>query len=192
MSQRVFVLLIVVITLPALAMAHTGVGSVSGFVSGFGHPVAGIDHLLAMVAVGLWAAYLGGRSLWAVPLTFVLVMVIGGLVGLAGFSLPYTEQGIILSVLVFGFLVVAAMRLPLIGSVLIVGVFALFHGHAHGSEIPLTVGATAYMSGFMLATALLHSIGLSVGLIMQYFNSTKVRQLAGGTIMLCAVYLTMA
>jgi urease accessory protein len=121
---------------PALAQAHPQIGNSAGFARGLAHPMSGSDHICAMIAVGLWAAQRGDRALWLVPLVFVLAMTIGGILGMAAISLPFVEPGIAASVLVLGILIAAAVRLPLIASVLLVGLFALFHGHAHGSEMP--------------------------------------------------------
>src|SRR5438552_13637461 len=120
--------------LPSWAYAHVGPGGSSGFLRGFSHPLTGLDHIVAMVAVGLWAAQRGGRSIWLVPVTFVIVMALGGVLGAAGIALPWVERGIIASVLVLGVLIAAAVRLPLAAATLLVGLFALFHGHAHGAE----------------------------------------------------------
>ena len=149
---------------PAVAFAHTGVGQTTGFLHGFSHPIGGIDHVLAMVAVGLFAAQLGGRALWAVPTTFVAVMAVGGALGMAGVGLPAVEVGIALSVLVLGLVVLAGRRWPLGLAMAMVGVFALFHGHAHGSEMPVDASGLTYGLGFMLATALLHLAGIGLGI----------------------------
>lgn len=138
---------------------HTG----AGFGAGFVHPFAGLDHLLAMVAVGLWAAQLGGRWLWAIPLAFVTAMLAGGVLGFAGLTLPLLEPMIAASVLALGLLTVLRVRLHAAG-VLLVAAFALFHGIAHGNELPQTAGALPYAAGFVLATALLHGLGLLAGM----------------------------
>lgn len=192
MYQRIFMMSMLFLSMPAIAAAHSGISATSGFISGFGHPLTGFDHLLAMLAVGLWAAFLGGRSVWAVPVTFVLVMVVGGLIGISGFTVPFVEQGILLSVLVLGFLLAGALKLPLVYSAAIVGFFALFHGYAHGSEVPMATGTMSYTLGFMAATTLLHSTGLSLGLFMENVSSGKVGRLAGCAITLCGIYLTVS
>src|SRR5579883_978366 len=140
-------LLALLALVPVLASAHPGHGT-HGFASGFSHPLLGLDHILAMVAVGLWAAQLGGRSLWAVPATFVGVMSVGGMLGLLGVPLPMVEAGILASVLILGLFIATAVRLPLAASMLLVGAFALFHGHAHGTEIPATASGLTYGLGF--------------------------------------------
>jgi len=192
MNQRICVMLMLFLSVPALALAHSGAGVSSGFISGFSHPLTGFDHLLAMLAVGLWAGGLGGRSIWAVPATFIVVMAAGALLGMSGMAFPYVEQGILLSVLVLGFLIAAALKLSLVYSSSLIGFFALFHGHAHGSEIPVATGAATYIIGFLAATVLLHSTGLSLGLFMKNICSGKIGRLVGCAIMLCGVYLTVS
>ena len=153
--------------LPSLAYAHVGTGETGGFLHGLTHPVSGLDHICAMLAVGLWAAQTGGRSIWAVPLTFVSVMALGGMLPLLGIGLPFVEQGIALSVLLLGVLIAASVRLPLWLSGSMVGLFALWHGHAHGTEMPALASGIEYVLGFMLATVLLHVVGISFGVGMQ-------------------------
>jgi urease accessory protein len=174
---------------PVLAQAHPGHGPASGFMSGLNHPLHGLDHILAMVAVGLWAAQLGGRSLWAVPATFVSVMILGGALGMMGVPLPMVETGILLSVLALGLLIAAAARLPLAASMVIVGLFALFHGHAHGTEIPLAASGLSYGFGFVAATTLLHTAGIGLGLAAQKLASARAIRYAGAAIALCGLCL---
>ena len=153
--------------LPSLAYAHVGTGETGGFLHGLTHPVSGLDHICAMLAVGLWAAQTGGRSMWAVPLIFVSVMALGGILPLLGIGLPFVEQGIALSVLLLGVLIAASVRLPLWLSSSMVGLFALWHGHAHGTEMPALASGIEYVLGFMLATVLLHVVGIAFGVGMQ-------------------------
>lgn len=150
--------------LPAMAHAHTFGAHDAGFVHGFLHPVGGIDHLLAMVAVGLWAAQRGGAALWALPAAFVTAMIGGGLLGMGGIALPAVELGIAGSVIALGALVALQSRLPLPASVAAVALFALFHGHAHGAEMPEAAQPLLYGLGFALATALLHGAGVAAAL----------------------------
>ncbi len=152
--------------LPGMALAHTGVGDTSGFSHGFVHPLTGIDHLLAMMMVGVFAWQLGGRALWLVPLTFVLVMAIGGVFGVAGIGIPFVETGIALSVIVLGAAVAFRLTVPVAVAVALVGLFAVFHGHAHGEEMPENVAGLAYGLGFMLATAALHAAGIGIGFLI--------------------------
>ncbi len=189
MSRSILKLLLLCVFLPTAAPAHTGVGEATGFIHGFGHPLGGADHLLAMVAVGLWAAQIGGRALWAVPLTFVGVMIAGGFLGFNGIPVPFIEGGILLSILLLGVLIAGAFRFPLVYSVLVVGVFAVFHGHAHGAEMPVAAGAVAYTLGFALATAMLHLAGMALGALMQQINLQTVHRFAGGAIALAGIYL---
>lgn len=152
--------------IPNVALAHTGVGETSGFAHGFAHPIAGLDHILAMVMVGVFAWQLGGKALWLVPATFVTVMAIAGFLGLAGVGIPFVELGIGLSVVVLGAVVALGVRAPVAVAMGIVGLFAIFHGHAHGNEMPVDASGVAYGIGFLLATAILHAIGLGIGLLI--------------------------
>jgi len=151
-------------TLPSAAWGHTYGAAGPGWVEGFSHPLGGLDHLLAMLAVGLWAAQRGRRMLWGLPLTFAGLMAIGGLLATGGIPLPYVESGIAVSVLVLGLLTATAARLPAALSLILTGAFALFHGHAHGAELPGTVSVFGYITGFILATSLLHFAGTVAGL----------------------------
>ena len=146
------------------APAHTGIGDPHGFAHGFAHPIGGIDHVLVMVAVGLFAAGLGGRSLWALPLSFISAMAIGGAVAVAGMQLPFVELGITLSVILLGAAVALRVHLTTLAAMVLVAFFALFHGHAHGAELPETATGLTYGIGFVLATACLHAAGIGFGL----------------------------
>ncbi|UZE97496.1 HupE/UreJ family protein [Alkalimarinus alittae] len=179
-------------TLPGIAFAHAGGGELTGFMHGFGHPIGGLDHMLAMVAVGLWAAQSGGKASWVVPCTFVGVMVLGGILGFSGVSLPFVEEGILVSILILGVLIASAYKAPLVFSSLIVGLFAIFHGHAHGTEMPVSMSAATYAIGFALATAMLHFAGIGMGMLMKQANVQAVSRLAGGVIALGGVYLAIA
>jgi urease accessory protein len=185
------VLLALFVTLtPSLALAHVGVGETSGVAYGFMHPVSGFDHILAMVAVGLFAAHLGGRALWLVPLSFVAMMAFGGVLGMAGIGLAYVEVAIGLSVVVLGIIVAARVNPPAAIAMALVGFFAIFHGHAHGAEMPETASGLAYGVGFILATALLHAIGIGVGILIgkagQRYSRT-ISQIAGGAMALAEI-----
>ncbi|HET6630255.1 MAG TPA: HupE/UreJ family protein [Woeseiaceae bacterium] len=172
------VFLLVTTTLPAFA--HPGHGSETGaIVAGFAHPLLGLDHVLAMLAVGLWAAFLGGRAVWIVPAAFVAVMAGGFASATAGFALPGVEPGVAGSVVLMGVLVAAAVRLPLALASGLVGVLALFHGHAHGTE--LSEGALAFGIGFASATALLHAVGIGLGLALARRGPMRVRGVGGTT-----------
>jgi urease accessory protein len=181
----------ILVLLPGAALAHPG-HDAGGFAHGVMHPLGGLDHVLAMVAVGLYAALLGGRALWLVPATFVGVMAIGGAVGAAGYPLPYTEIGIALSVIVLGLAVALRASLPTLAAMALVGLFAIFHGHAHGAEMPADAAAVSYATGFMLATALLHGAGIAIGLAagrLAERGGWRVAQVAGGAIALAGVAL---
>jgi len=146
------------------ASAHVGIGPVDTFARGFFHPLAGLDHVLAMVAVGLYAANLGGRALWLVPSAFVGTMIFGGLLGYYGWTLPMVEEGIGLSVIVMGIAVAIGVQLSTVAAMALVGLFALFHGHAHGSEgAGLGIAFLPYAAGFVIATGTLHISGIALG-----------------------------
>jgi urease accessory protein len=164
------------------AAAHTFGAQGAGFAQGFAHPFGGIDHLLAMVAVGLWAAQRGGRALWAVPAAFVAMMALGGIAGALGVTLPLVELAIAVSLVVLGLAVTLSIRLPVAASALLVGLFALFHGHAHGSELPETASALAYGIGFVAATASLHGIGIATGLLLKRDGGKILVRLGGAGI----------
>lgn len=150
--------------LPAVAYAHTGVGDTGSFAHGFLHPISGLDHVLAMVMVGILAWQLGGKAIWALPAAFVAVMALGGVMGAVGIDIPFIEAGIALSVVVLGAIVAMGVKAPVAFAAALVGLFAVFHGHAHGSEMPETAGGLAYAAGFMMATALLHAFGIGAGM----------------------------
>ncbi len=177
---------------PTLAQAHVGDGAAHGFTPGFEHPLLGLDHLLAMLAIGLWAAQIGGRAGWAVPATFVGVMALGGALGMAQANLPFVEPAILASVLVLGLLIAFAVRLPLAASIPLVGLFAIFHGYAHGSEMPAATSSLPYAAGFLLATTLLHSVGIGLGLFIQRATAAPLVRFAGATIAVAGIYLTLS
>ena len=168
-----FALALVVALAPSLAFAHTGVGDTAGFSHGFLHPLTGLDHVLAMVMVGIFAWQLGGRALWLVPSTFVALMAVGGALGVAGIGVPFVEAGIALSVIVLGAIVALRVRAPVAVAMAVVGLFAIFHGHAHGAEMPESAAGIAYGLGFMLATALLHTAGIGLGFLIGWVGERK-------------------
>ncbi len=177
---------------PSLAFAHTGTGRTIGFAHGFTHPVSGLDHVLAMILVGVLAWQLGGRALWLVPTTFVSVMAIGGALGMMGISVPFVEAGIAFSVIVLGAVVALGIRAPLAIAAGVVGLFAIFHGHAHGSEMPAAAGGVAYAAGFMLATAALHIAGIALGYLLAKMSERQgsiVMRSVGGTAALAGIGL---
>jgi urease accessory protein len=150
----------------APASAHTGAGTVFSFHSGLLHPLGGLDHLLAMFAVGLLAAQLGGRAIWLVPGAFVTMMVAGAFVGFAGIEIPGVELGIVLSIVAIALPVALALGMPAGLAMAYVGFFALFHGYAHGTELPAEAGAMPYIAGFVIATALIHAAGIAAGIAL--------------------------
>jgi len=159
---------------PAAAFAHPGHGDAHGFSHGFLHPIGGLDHVLAMVAVGIFAATLSGRALWAVPATFVALMAVGGAAGMAGIGVPFVELGIALSIVVLGAAVALGWKnWPLGAAMALVGFFAIFHGHAHGTEMPTDTSGLSYAAGFMLATALLHAAGIGLGIVIGQLGTTR-------------------
>jgi urease accessory protein len=162
--------------------------------SGFAHPFSGPDHILAMVAVGLYAAFLGGRAMYVVPVAFVSMMAVGGIVGISGVTLPLVEMGIGLSVLLLGAAVALRIELPTLAAMALVGFFAIFHGHAHGSEMPVNVSGLGYAVGFVLATALLHIIGIVLGLsttLVPARYSKSITQVGGAAIAIAGVGLLL-
>ncbi len=176
--------------LPTVASAHVGAGDAHGFVHGFSHPLNGLDHMLAMIAVGMLAAHLGGRALWLVPLTFVSVMAVAGTLGMAGVGLPFVEVGIGMSVVVLGLAIAFQLNISTLAAVGLVGFFAIFHGHAHGAEMPESASGFAYGLGFVSATATLHAIGIGLGLTIGYIGETysrRIIQVGGGAMAVAGV-----
>src|SRR5258707_1053134 len=170
MSSRVFPRLVVALAALALAQpafAHEQVGVAGGLVSGVLHPLTGMDHLIAMVAVGIWGAQLGPPAIWVLPITFPLVMAFGGVLGVLRIPLPMPEVSIALSALVLGAAVAMRLRLPFAAAA-VVAVFAVFHGHAHGAELPGSANPLAYGAGFVVATGLLHLCGISIGTLTRW------------------------
>ena len=168
--------------LPSLADAHPQAGSIGGFVSGVLHPLTGLDHIAAMVAVGLWGAYLGAPALWLLPVIFPMVMAFGGALGILGVPLPGVEIGIALSAIMLGLMVAFAARPPLWIAAVLVGVFAIFHGHAHGTELPHAANALTYAVGFVMATGLLHLCGIAFGLLVRWPWGQVAVRVGGGLI----------
>jgi urease accessory protein len=170
---------------PEVGLAHTGDGVVGGFLSGLTHPIFGFDHVVAMIAVGLWGAFLGQPAIWLLPVVFPLVMAFGGLAGVLGVPIPGVEAGIALSALVLGAMVALALRPPLWVAAILVGAFAIFHGHAHGTELPEAASPLAYGVGFVTATGLLHLSGIALGLLSRWpagLGAVRV----GGCLIACA------
>lgn len=185
----------ILVALTGNALAHTGHGDTGGFLHGFSHPLGGLDHVLAMLAIGLYATMIGGRALWLVPGTFVAVMALGGALGMAGYALFYTEFGIALSVIVLGLAVALRIDVPALAAMALAGLFAIFHGHAHGAEMPQDLSGYDYAAGFLLATALLHGAGLLLGLAagsLAERGGWRAAQAAGGAMALVGVALLVS
>jgi urease accessory protein len=185
----------ILIALPLLAVAspafaHAGHEGLGGYFDGFMHPLLGPDHLVAMVAVGLWGALLGGSAIWQLPIAFPLVMAFGGMLGIMGVPLPAVEAGIAASAIVLGLMVALAVRPPLGVAFALIGAFAIFHGYAHGRELPDGVNAVAFAVGFVIATGLLHLTGIALGLAARWPAGRLAVRTAGGAIALVgAAYL---
>jgi urease accessory protein len=173
------------------ALAHTGIEHAVSFASGFAHPWTGIDHMLAMVAVGLWAGINGGRALWTWPAAFVCVMLAGGALGMAGVAIPLVEPGILASVIALGLLVLAAARLPVALGAALVAAFAVLHGHAHGAELPAGAAAATYAAGFALATALLHAFGLGIAYLCRNDSARLMVRGAGAAVAVAGIALAV-
>lgn len=183
MFRRLSIAAATLIVATAPAFAHLNPEEHGSFMAGFSHPLFGPDHILVMVAVGIWAAQIGGRALWAVPLAFVGTMAIGFALALQGIGLPFVEPAILASVIALGLLITMAVRLPVAAAAGVVGIFALFHGHAHGGELG-SAGALQFGIGFVIATALLHAGGIAAGLGIARFGPVVIRALGALTALL--------
>lgn len=182
-SRIARVALVLALACPAsLADAHIQRGEAVSFVSGFAHPISGLDHVVAMIAVGLWGAQLGAPAIWVLPVAFPLVMACGGMLGLLGVPLPGAELGIAASAILLGGAVMLRARPPLPAAALLVGFFAVFHGYAHGSELPPGESALLYSLGFVIATGCLHATGIAFGLLNGIPWGARAVRLAGAAI----------
>jgi urease accessory protein len=173
---------------PQHASAHIIQGTQGGLGSGFAYPLTGPDHFLAMFAVGLWGAQMGGRPVWTLPVTFPLIMVVGGIVGMAGVPLPGIEIGIALSILALGLAIAFAWHPAEWVALILIAFFALCHGHAHGAELPLSTDPADYAIGFVLATGMIHLFGIGVGLALKKPTAGAVARGLGGLIAVIGVY----
>jgi urease accessory protein len=173
--------LLVLLGAPA-AFAHPQKGEAVGFLTGFRHPISGLDHVLAMVAVGLWGAQLGAPAIWLLPVAFPMVMAVGGMLGLMGVPLPGIEYGIAASAILLGAAVMFELRPPLGLAAALVGFFAIFHGHAHGTELPPGQSALLYSLGFVIATGCLHALGIGIGTVHRWAWGQKFLRLAGAMV----------
>ncbi|HWT80450.1 MAG TPA: HupE/UreJ family protein [Candidatus Methylomirabilis sp.] len=170
------------------AFAHVQKGEAAGFLSGLKHPVSGLDHILAMVAVGLWGAQLGAPAVWVLPVAFPMVMACGGMLGLMGVPLPGIEYGIAASAILLGIAVMFELRPPLAIAAFVVAVFAIFHGHAHGTELPAGQSGLLYSMGFVIATGCLHGVGITIGTVHRWVWGQRLLRLAGGVVLAGGVY----
>jgi urease accessory protein len=173
---------------PVVASAHVQSGEAGGFLTGLSHPVSGLDHVLAMIAVGLWGAQLGSPALWLLPVAFPMMMAVGGMMGLVGFPLPGVEVGIALSAIVLGIMVLGEVKPPIQLAITIVAFFAIFHGHAHGTELPEGQSGLLYSIGFVVATGCLHGVGIAIGLIHKWPTGKVALRIAGAGVALAGVY----
>ena len=180
--------LLAALAMPSNAWAHIQAGEAGGFVSGAHHPISGWDHVLAMVAVGLWGAQLGAPAVWLLPVTFPMVMALGATMGLLGIPLPGVEIGIALSAIVLGAMVLSEKRPPLWVAACIVGFFAIFHGHAHGTELPAGQSGLLYSAGFVIATGCLHGLGIGIGLIHRWATGRVILRAAGASVAVAGMY----
>ncbi len=167
------ILAAVISFVPGAAIAHTGHGEASGFVHGLAHPIFGLDHILAMVTVGIFARQLGGRAVWLVPTTFVTIMTAGGALGLAEIPMPFVEIAIALSIVVLGAVIALSVKAPIAAAMGMVGLFAIFHGHAHGTEMPAGLSGLAYAFGFLSATTALHISGIALGILFNQLGEAS-------------------
>ena len=163
-------------------------GAAAGFLVGLIHPISGLDHALAMIAVGLWGAQLGVPSIWVLPVAFPLVMAMGGMLGLMGVPIPVIEYGIAASAILLGAAVTLEIRAPLFVTALLVGVFAIFHGHAHGTELPPGQSALLYSMGFVVATGCLHGLGIGIGAVYRWRWGQKLLRAAGALVAIGGVF----
>ena len=186
-TGRVGLAVILLLASAAPAFAHVEQGQAQGLLNGLRHPTSGLDHALAMIAVGLWGAQLGAPALWLLPVTFPMVMAFGGFLGLVGIPLPGVEVGIAVSAVVLGLMVACQAKPPLTVAAILVGVFAIFHGHAHGTELPAGQSGLMYSIGFVIATGCLHGVGISLGLVHKWAAGQAAIRLAGSIVALAGV-----
>ena len=173
---------------PSVGWAHVETGRAAGLFAGLRHPVSGLDHVLAMVSVGLWGAQLGAPAVWLLPVTFPMVMAFGGMLGLLGVRLPGVEVGIALSALLLGLSVLVEWRPPLWAAGALVGFFAIFHGHAHGGELPAGASGLAYSIGFVAATGSLHALGIAIGTLHRWRWGRPLLRAAGACVAAAGCY----
>ena len=183
-----FWIILVTVLWPLYAWAHVGSSEAGGFLTGLQHPISGVDHVIAMLAVGLWGAQLGAPSVWILPVVFPMMMAMGGCLGLMGIPLPGVEVGIAISAVVLGFMVLAEARLKIQPAMVIVAFFAIFHGHAHGTELPAGQSGLLYSIGFVAATGCLHAIGIAIGLVHRWQAGRLALRGAGSLVCAGGIY----
>ena len=179
-AETLVALLLLLAATPA--WAHVQQGQAAGFLTGVKHPISGLDHVLAMISVGLWGAQLGPPAIWLLPVTFPMVMAFGGFLGLVGIPLPGVEIGIALSAVLLGLMVAREARPPLWLAATLVGCFAVFHGHAHGTELPAGQSGLLYSIGFVLATGCLHGVGIAISLVHRWGWGRVALRVAGAAV----------
>ena len=181
-TLREWVVLALVFGLVARLEAHVQSGQAAGFLTGLKHPISGPDHVLAMIAVGLWGAQLGAPAVWMLPVAFPMMMAVGGFMGLVGVPLPGVEIGIALSAILLGAVVASESRPRLAVAVILVAFFAIFHGHAHGTELPMGQSGLTYSIGFVMATGCLHGVGITIGVIHRWPAGKTALRAAGAIV----------
>ncbi|MFZ0580924.1 MAG: HupE/UreJ family protein [Candidatus Acidiferrales bacterium] len=187
-AARALGLILLIFLCTQVVFAHPVKGEAVGFLSGFLHPISGLDHVLAMVAVGVWGAQLGAPAIWVLPVAFPMVMAMGGMLGLIGVPLPGIEYGIALSAILLGAAVMFEIRPPLWVAGTLVGIFAICHGHAHGTELPPGQSALLYSLGFVVATGCLHGVGIAIGVIHRWTWGQRVLRAAGAGVVMGGVF----
>ncbi len=186
--KRGILLAVLLLSFSLPARAHEETGQAAGLLAGLSHPVSGLDHVLAMIAVGLWGAQLGAPAIWVLPVAFPMVMAMGGTAGLVGIPLPGVEIGIAISAIALGAAVLREARPPLPLAALLVAFFAIFHGHAHGTELPEGTSGLLYSVGFVVATGTLHGIGIAIGLVHRWRTGQVAIRAAGAGVALAGLY----
>jgi urease accessory protein len=188
MTRRLVIILTTFLLYAEAVQAHINKGEAVGFLSGLKHPISGLDHVVAMIAVGLWGAQLGAPAIWVLPVAFPMVMAFGGMLGLLGVPLPGIEIGIAASAILLGAAVMMELRPPIGFAAALVGFFAIFHGYAHGSELPPGQSGLLYSIGFVMATGCLHAVGIFIGLVHRWSWGQRALRMAGAAIALAGVF----
>ncbi len=187
-TRRFAIILLTFLLCAQTVEAHVNKGEAAGFLSGLKHPISGLDHVVAMIAVGLWGAQLGAPAIWVLPVAFPMVMAFGGMLGLLGVPLPGMEIGIAASAILLGAAVMMELRPPIALAAALVGFFAIFHGYAHGSELPPGENGLLYSFGFVMATGCLHAVGICIGLVHRWNWGQRALRVAGGAIALAGLF----